>query len=172
MMSEKAKKRGRETQEKKREDLKASLWGEELSEMKIWQAAHEKGFTSIPRYLPHIGIIMDRLATKGKPISGVYNVLWARCFNSFLEIQNLEDLAYEAGFSGQRAVYTLQERLRCLEDLGFIKTKGRSNNKFRYILIIHPLWVVEELKEEVNKDDYQTLILRARDIGADMPKKH
>lgn len=63
-----------------------------------------------------------------------------------VEITNEDDLAYESGYMSQRARRTWQEHMRLLEELGFIKIKARGNQKYRYVLLVHPLYAVEQLR--------------------------
>src|SRR2546426_10405180 len=67
---------------------------------------------------------------KSKALSGrqdpssAYLALWARHLDSgIVEITNERELAYEAGYTGNRALRTWQERMRLLESLGLIKAQ-------------------------------------------------
>ncbi|HCU23928.1 MAG TPA: hypothetical protein DF383_02835, partial [Deltaproteobacteria bacterium] len=79
----------------------------------------------------------DDLST-GQPLSGTYFALWCRVFDhSVVSIQNNSELAFESGFSGQRAETTWAGRMKKLEELGFIKIGASGINAFHYILILN-----------------------------------
>ncbi|MXE70797.1 hypothetical protein FQ026_23100, partial [Escherichia coli] len=90
---------------KRTENLIKELWGDELSELNIWNRKEHDGFTTIPRTLNYINRIIDHLAGTGSPVSQTYLSLWCRVFDEgFVEIRDKDALAFESGFSGQRAV--------------------------------------------------------------------
>ena len=171
-MSERSKKVGANKLAEKRENLKAQLWGEELEELKFWHRKLHNGFTTVPRTMPQISRIMDKLAGKGTPVSSTYFSLWCNVFDeSFLEVKDKMRLSFESGFSGERAVTTWTNRMRKLEYLGFIKSKGGASGDFNYVLILNPLNVIESLYKEKEKDDfYNALIGRMNEVGADFDK--
>jgi hypothetical protein len=61
-------------------------------------------------------------------------------------------LAYEAGYTGNRALRTWQERMRLLESLGFIKAQKIGNEPYRYVLMIDPVVAVEALAKKGRVD--------------------
>lgn len=155
----------------KRKKLLEGVWGERLETTPIWNRNKNDGFTTIPRPLPHIMHLMDRLAGKGKPVSSTYLALWCRIWDDgCLEIKDKEDLAYEAGFSGQRAIYSLAQRMRILQELGFIKLQRKGGNEFQYVMIVNPFWVINNM-EEVDEDSYRAIELRMNEIGAAWPEE-
>lgn len=149
-------------------DLRAQLWPE-LDESSLWNRTTAKGFTTIPRAMPHILDILDSLAGKGMPVSKVYLSLWCRVFDEgMLEIKSYEDLAYESGFSGQRAVTTWKQRMTLLVSLGFILAEEGTRGEYDYILLLNPYPIIKSLHEskEILKQKYITLYSRAQEIGA------
>ena len=86
-------------------ELRNQLWPE-LDESRIWVRQSKVGFTTIPRALPLIHLIMDNLSN-GKPVSSIYFSLWSRVYDQgIVTISNPREMAFEAGFSGQRAENT------------------------------------------------------------------
>ena len=171
-MNKRAQAVGKKKQEEKRLRLLANIWGEELTSTPVWNRHDNDGFTTIPRILPHIGRLLDRLAGKGTPVAPTYFALWCRVWDEgCLEIRDKEDLAYEAGFSGQRAIYSLSQRIRKLQELGFIKTKKKGNNDFQYIMIVNPLHVLINKKEEVDSAGWQQLCMRMEEVSAKWPEE-
>lgn len=160
---------GKKKQAAKRQKLLEGIWGEELTTTPVWDRKKNDGFITIPRTLPHIMRLMDKWSEKGKPVSSTYFALWCRTWDDgCLEIKDKADLAHEAGFSGQRAIYSLAQRMRILQNLGFIKFKQKGNNEFQYVLIVNPLSVIQE-KADAEDDDFKALKFRMDDVGAEWP---
>ena len=133
---------------RKREQLRDQLW-EDIDESKLWDRNSFKGFISIPRTLPLICKILDELSEKG-PLSDAYYTLWS--YNNdqnFIEITNPSEVAFSAGFTGQRAIQTWTNKMRELIRLGFISAKEGSSGEFNYILLWEPHIVI--LNHEKNK---------------------
>lgn len=149
--------------------LRQQLWPK-LDETKLWDRTVKKGFTTIPRTMPHVLQIMDDLAEPNKPVSNTYLSLWCRVFDeSMIEIKNYGELAFEAGFSGQRAVTVWKGRMKNLVDLGFIAAEAGATGLYDYILLFNPYVIIKEHyeSERVQKHKYTALLARSQDIGAD-----
>ena len=126
-------------------ELREQLWPD-LDKTLLWDRTIAKGFTTLPRTMPHILEIMDDLAGKGTPVAKVYLSLWCRVFDeALIELKSYSDLAYEAGFSGQRAVTLWKKRMASLVDLGFIMAeKGSADEAMLEISkLIAPFWKIE-----------------------------
>lgn len=155
--------------QKKKFALRDQLWGK-LPEELLWERNTHDGYTTVPRTLPIMFQIMDDLADKGRPISLTYFSLWARVFDeSYIEIKSCDDLAFESGFSGQRAVSTWKQRMKKLVELGFIAAKSGGANEFSYVLIYNPYKLIKKFYKsgEVQEGKYNALFARALDVGAD-----
>lgn len=155
--------------QKKKLALREQLWGK-LPEELLWERSTHDGYTTVPRTLPIMFQIMDDLADKGKPVSSTYFSLWARVFDeSFIEIKSCDDLAFESGFSGQRAVSTWKQRMKKLVELGFIEAKSGGTNEFSYVLLYNPYNLIKKYYESGNVQEgkYNALYARALDVGAD-----
>jgi hypothetical protein len=73
--------------------------------------------------MPVILSIIDDL-TKGAPASSTYLELWCRSFDEmYVSLSKSKEMAFHAGFDGQRAERTWAEKIRRLEELGFISVK-------------------------------------------------
>lgn len=148
-------------------ELREQLWPG--IESKLWHRKRNDGFTTMPRPMPEIMQIMDSLAPKGKPVSRVYLSLWCRVFDeSMVVIQNEKEMAFEAGFTGQRAVTTWHSRMKNLVDIGFITTKSGSSGKYQYILILNPYGVIRKLNKmkKLSEELYIALFRRTQEVGA------
>lgn len=80
-----------------------------------------------------------------KKISGqsdptdVYLELLARHKDSgIVEMTNEGEHSYAAGYAGPRGVRTWQERMKLVEELGFIKSRKSGNQQYKYVLLTHP----------------------------------
>ncbi|MDH5217107.1 MAG: hypothetical protein OEX19_05400 [Gammaproteobacteria bacterium] len=154
---------------KKKLALRTQLWGD-IDPKRIWNRKKSDGFTTIPRTMPIIFQIINYLAVKSKPVSDTYFCLWCRVFDeSFIEIKSQEQMAFESGFSGQRAVSTWKSRMKNLADLGFIDVKEGPYGDYSYVLLLNPYTVIKKYHEENKLQDskYIALYARAQEIGAD-----
>lgn len=152
----------------KRLKLRGQHWPD-ITEDDLWLRSETKGFTTIPRGLPLIMRIMDSLS-HNKPLANTYMALWCYGFDEMtVTIQKPRQMALESGFTGQRAENTWRERMKKLEELGFIKTAKGFSGPFHYILIMNPYYAVKALNEnekyKVPEDLYNTLIERMEEIG-------
>jgi len=128
----------------KREKLRNVYWPAEDA----WTGVNEKGWFRAPRTLPLLLSLMRSKALSGRvDPTPVYLELLTRHFDGgVIEMTHEGDHAYAAGYSGRRAMRSWQERMKLLEKLGFICIKPIGNQKYRYVLIVHPTVVVERLK--------------------------
>lgn len=141
-----------------------------LSDWEIWSRGTSDGFSTIPRTLTLISTIADSLANKNKRVSATYIGLWCRVWDAAMVVVDNEfELATEAGFSGERRIYTWRDRMRQLSELGFIDVKAGPKGPFQFVLIFNPYHVLQNLRAsgEVQDHFWQALIERAEDIGAE-----
>ena len=78
-------------------------------------------------------------------------------------------MAFESGFTGQRAEATWNGRMKTLVDFGFIDAKPGASGPYNYILIFNPYTAIKGLKEKgepIPVNIYNTLLQRMKDIGA------
>jgi hypothetical protein len=150
----------------RRLDVRKALWptvGDEV----LWLRKQNDGFTTIPRTMPLINKIIDRLSGKGFPLSSTYLTLWCHVFDeAYVEIRNAKELAFESGFGGNRAETTWLVRMRKLKELGFIDSKSGSSGDFHYVLLLNPLLVIKAkfLVDEEN-EDYTSLVAKSIQVG-------
>jgi hypothetical protein len=157
--------------QEKAKALRDSCWPE-LDEKKLWNRNSVSGFTAIPRTLPLIMNIIDA-QTKNKPAGMTYFVMWCRTFDhSMLVIDNPGTLAFEAGFTGERALSTWKDRMKSLVDLGFIDAKAGPAGPFHYVLLFNPHKVVWDLKGGIQESTFRQLQTRAIEIGAKDMEPH
>lgn len=151
-------------------ELREKFWPE-LTEEEIWYHRSYDGFLSIPRTMPIILKIIDDL-TKGKPASSTYFSLWCMTYplEMYVSLQNVDDLAFYAGFTGQRATRQWRDRMRALADLGFVKIASGPRGDISHAGIPNPHFVIRRLHAAKTPGlvtaTYNTLIQRATEIGA------
>lgn len=146
-MSERSKRVGKRNQSERRLELIKALWGSE-EVVKTWHRLENDGYSTVPRYLPLIGVLLDGLS-KGAPLSSTYLALWFRVSDEgLIEVRDKTVLAYESGFASDRGVTTWSGRMRKLKELGFISTREGSTGEFHNVLIVHPLVAVKKLLED------------------------
>jgi hypothetical protein len=152
----------------KRTELRKRIFPD-VAETELWLRQRSTGFTTIPRALPLLLTLMDRLS-KGKPVSGTYFELWCRMYDDcFLNLKPRE-MAFHAGFSGQRAEQTWAERMRILEKLEFIKTQPGPEGDLSFAVVLNPYKVIKRhfKMKAVGLDtaSLHALTQRANEIGA------
>lgn len=153
---------------KRQQELRDRLWPG-LNLKWLWQRKERSGFTTIPRCISLICAIIDDL-TPGVPASSVYLDLWTRSFDENLVVlAKSREMAFHAGFVGQRAERTWKQRMKALGELGFIDLKEGPSGPLSYALIKNPYLVIKALKESghqgVTAEKYNALVERCIDIG-------
>jgi hypothetical protein len=156
--------------DEKQAELRKEVFGE-IEPGEIWHRLASNGFTTLPRTMALLGAIMDGLAGKGKPVSTTYLELWSRANDDgFLTLSKQFDISFASGFSGQRGIATWKERVRRLEELGFIKTAPGASGSLHYVQIWNPYKVIKKHKEantpSFRVDLYHALFERVQEIGA------
>ena len=130
--------------EEKKLKLRATLWPD-ISDDDLWNRKTSDGWLTLPRIFPLLLRIMDTLADKGKPVSPTYLDLWCRTYDdSFVVASKPQEMAFYAGFTGQRAQHTWTARIRQIVDLGFIRVASGASGSVHYILILNPFHAIKQ----------------------------
>lgn len=163
-----------EVQKKKRkskmdviaEKLQKEFWSD-IQDEDLWDSSRNNGYAPIPRTMPLIMNIIDDLS-KNQPAGRAYFVLWCyrRPESSLITIENPSVFAAETGFSGERALTTWKQRMRKLQELGFIDAKEGSSGAFHYVLILNPHIVIRKLKDIIQESCFRQIYNRTLEIGA------
>jgi hypothetical protein len=140
--------------------LRKEFWPDEHA----WTGKNEKGWFPSPRTLPLVLALLGSKELSGKcDPSRVYLELLARHISDgVVEMAHEGEHAFAAGYVGNRAVRTWQERMRLLEKNGFIKTKAKGNQLFGLTLLVHPTVVVQRLRDAGKVPDRWWNAYRAR----------
>jgi hypothetical protein len=160
--------------------LRNSMWPH--AEEAMWHRKAYGGFVTVPKTMPFICRILDEIS-KNHPLGSTYQALWAFTWdnNAFVRLNRAKEVAYAAGFTGQRGERTLVDRLKRLSDAGFIEIKASGTNRFGFIFIPNPHAVIMRLwaSQEAAKNDatlprpsitlqeasYHAFLERALEIG-------
>lgn len=129
---------------KRRQEIRLEHW----PNLSLWTGEREVGWFSSPRSLPLIlGLLGTKLISGNRNPAMVYLELLSRQRGEgVIEMAHEQDHAFAAGYVGNRAVRTWQERMNLLQELGFIATVKVGNQRYRYVAIVHPTDVVERLR--------------------------
>jgi hypothetical protein len=136
----------------------------------LWHRKANKGFATIPKTMPIILQIMDGLSN-GKPLATTYLGLWCSTWdNSMVNVSKPDEMAYAAGFTGQRATYTWQGRINLLKDLKFIDVKPGKSGAISHILLWNPHYIIRwhqgQKTPGLVEANFNALLERALEIGA------
>lgn len=128
----------------RRNTMRERLWPEDTP---YWKGPKDRGFFCAPRTLPLIVRLLNTKSVAGvENLGGVYLDLLSRHIGQgIVEMDSEVDHAYAAGYSGQRSVRSWKERMKRLEELGFIRTKARGSLTHGYVFLVHPAIAVDEL---------------------------
>lgn len=101
-----------------------------------------------------------------------YLELWGRAFDEgFVTLSKPREIAFHAGFDGQRGERTWRAKMKLLAQLGFIETQSGPSGAMSYALILNPYLVIRRLHNQkrsgLRRHKYNALVERAGEIGAD-----
>ena len=156
--------------------MRESLWPG-IDESKLWLRTDQtrKGYTTIPRGMPLFMGMIDyaskRVSVKSVPAGQSYLVLWCRVRDEgMLNIESEATFAFEAGYAGERNVFTWREHMKVLKELGFIDFKPGAASPCQYVLLLNPYLAIRALRARgdnwVREVAYTTLLQRMSEYGA------
>lgn len=151
---------------KRRLALRQEFWPE-INEKMLWNRRAFNGFTYIPRTLPIIILALNNRAKKR--LGDVYLDLWCRSFDDMvIDVRDEHEAAFSSGFSGSRGIAAWRERIAGLEELGFIRCARNLSHGLRYVLLLDPHPVMEELngRDVISPDIYDSYRHLMLQIGA------
>ncbi|WP_437321099.1 hypothetical protein [Sorangium sp. So ce385] len=159
----------------KRQQKRDDLWPDAEKEVLDFSDKGTVGYARVPRLLPHIAALIDRLDTTSA--GTLYSVLWCRDYGQgFIEVDDPTLLVFEAGYthSEARALRTWKERMEVLSRYGFVRTKAKGSREHGYILLRNPYRAVLELnrgRPELIDSKWMDLFRsRCTDIGVSLSK--
>jgi len=112
------------------------LWSRELN-----------GWCWVPRTMPLI-LHAIRSLSKGSSAAETYFALWCNSVSqSIVEMNNMASLIAAAGYSGSASERTWKQRMKKLEELGFIRIASGKYGDISSVLIVNPHKVLRKHKE-------------------------
>lgn len=116
----------------------------------LWTSLKEVGWFPAPRTLPLILSLLDSKAiSDSKSLSLVFLELLSRHrSDGVIEMSTEADHAFAAGYEGSRGRRTWQERMKKLEEIGFIRIQKVGNEAYKYVAIVHPTTAVQKLRDK------------------------
>jgi hypothetical protein len=148
-------------------EIRRRLWPEFSDEM-LWSM--KEGWVAIPRLMPLMLSIMDDLSGKGFPVGRTYLELWTRMRieEGFVALNRPEEMAFHAGFEGQRALRTWKDRMSRLNTIGLISLKSGPLGDYSYAILRNPYHIIKQAhaKGRVHDNKWQALMVRANEINA------
>ena len=152
----------------RRERLRKEFWPEDDA----WTGIDEKGWFKAPRTIPLILELLNtkKINEKQQDVTRVYVELWARHIDGgIIEMSEHLRHAHAAGYRGPRAIRTWRERMKVLEESGFIKSKEAEGQQYKYVLLVHPTVAVKRLYDAGKIETEWWDSYRARQIQTKEP---
>lgn len=113
----------------------------------LWSHTNQ-GWCWTPRTMPHI-LHAIRAMTKGSNAAEAYLALWCHSVSeSIVEMRNKASMISAAGYSGPTSERTWKERIRKLEELGFIRVASGVHGDISTVLLLNPHKVLRDHKEK------------------------
>jgi hypothetical protein len=121
----------------------------------IWPQPAEEGWGWVPRNLCLVLAAIDELKDKGLDVTRAYlDLFMLNLGEGIAEIHDERDLAKRAGLTANdRGVRSWGERLKVLENLGFIKVNRGAGGKVEYVVLVHPRKVMKALRRDGKVSD-------------------
>lgn len=161
--------------DKRRKELRIELFGEESWD-RAWKSADEKrGYACVPRVLPILmELAHDKQVTGNHDCRGAYLELYCRNWGqAIVEITDEEAHALRAGYyTAKRSLRSWQERMKILEEQGFVEVRERSVRGIGYVMLRHPDLVICELRQQRKVEDRLWLAYQetCREFGLAAPQ--
>ncbi len=150
----------------RRNSIRQEFW----AGVPYWEGPKEKGYFCSPRTLPFILQALSAKAVSGdKDPGSVYIELLSRHIGEgVVEMTHEEDHAFAVGYRGTK---TWKDRMKVLENAGFIRSSS-SGRKYAKVLLVHPSFAMKALNDSgrVHKrlwDAYRQRQIEMGELGPD-----
>lgn len=146
----------------KRAKLLQELWPSE----QVWEGPDERGFFCAPRTLPLIlCALKQKNISKNLDPTSVYLELYSRNMGEgIIEMLHDEEHAYASGYFEARAIRSWRDRMKVLEDFGFIKSKQKGNRRYGFVILTHPSIVMAGLYDQGEISEELWVAYKSRQI--------
>jgi len=147
---------------KRRNQLKEEFW----PDLMPWRGPDETGYFCAPRSLPLVLRALGEKAVSGdKNPAPVYVELLSRHLGQgVIEMSHEEDHAFASGYSTGRATRTWKDRMKVLEDAGFIRFSSGGLRKYGLVFMVHPSIAMKQLHDDGKINDQLWEAYRTRQI--------
>lgn len=147
--------------EQRRKKLREEHWPSGIA----WRGAQDIGFFAGPRTLPYVLLALRRKPVSGeKDPSSVYTDLLSHHMGQgVVELLHEEDHAFASGYQSAR---TWRDRMKVLEDAGFIRSTTTGNRKYAKVFLVHPAIAMQSLRDsgKIPDDLWQAYRNRAVEV--------
>lgn len=138
--------RKRTKADQRREQQRRLLFSD-VADSDLWSHTNQ-GWCWMPRTMPHI-LHAIRALTKGSNAAEAYVALWCHSVSeSIVEMRNKASMIAAAGYGGATSERTWKERMRKLEELGFIRIASGIHGDISTVLLLNPHKVLRDHKEK------------------------
>ncbi len=128
--------RKRTKADQRRGQQRALLFGD-VPQEELWSREFN-GWCWVPRTMPLI-LRAIRSLSKGSSAAETYFALWCHCVSeSIVEMSKKASLIAAAGYTGPASERTWKERMKKLDELGFIKIASGTHGDISCVLILNP----------------------------------
>lgn len=150
---------------KRRSQVRQEFWPTDIP----WEGPDEVGYFCAPRSLPMILAVLGQKNISGDkdPTSVYVEILARHAGQGVVEMTHHEDHAFGAGYAGVRA---WRDRMKVLEDAGFIKAISAGNRHYAKVFLVHPSIAMANLRAAGKISDEMWQAYRSRQIEAKEPK--
>jgi hypothetical protein len=136
--------RKRTKADQRRTEQRRLLFGDVPSE-ELW-SRELNGWCWMPRTMPLV-LQAIRLLLKGTSAAETYLALWCHSVSeSVVEMNNKATLIASAGYTGSSSERNWRDRMKKLEELGFIKIASGKHGDISCVLILNPHKVLQRHK--------------------------
>jgi len=128
--------------EQRRKSLREEHWPGAVA----WRGAEDIGFFAGPRTLPYVLLALRTKEVSGeKDPSSVYvDLLSHHMGQGVVELLYEEDHAFASGYQSPRS---WRDRMKVLEDAGFIRSTTTGNRKYAKVFLVHPALAMKALRD-------------------------
>jgi len=124
-----------------RTNMREALWPG--SEDTMWPQPSERGWTRLPRTFPVVVEIINHVVGESIDLGRTLLTLYSSAFaEGIVEVVDEELMASLSGLTKK----TWTSRMVRLEELGFISVKPKRHRRFGYVLLVHPVLALRELR--------------------------
>jgi hypothetical protein len=129
----------------RREQIRKQHW----PKVDLWTGEKEYGWFFAPRTLPLILSLIDskEISSNLDPSSVYIELISRHRGEGIIEMGHETEHAFASGYEGNRAVRTWTERMKSLEENGFIKTVQVGNQPFKYVALVHPTVAIQRIRD-------------------------